>query len=362
MRAAGTGSTMPHDHEPAAHDHGAHEESAHDHGAHEHGAHEHAAHDHGGGENRGAHHGSHAHGRGSHGHSHAPKDFGSAFVVAIALNVAIVVLQALYGYLGNSVALIADAGHNLSDVLGLAVAWIAAGLAKRPPSARFTYGLRGSSILAALFNAVFLLVAIGALSWEAVRRLAAPEPVAGGTVMVVAAIGLVLNAFTAWLFAGGRHGDLNVRGAYLHMAADAAVSAGVVVAGLVILLTGWLWLDPVVSLAINAVIVWGTWSLLRDSVALSLAAVPPGIEIAAVRRCLAETPEVEALHDLHVWPMSTTETALTAHLVMPNGHPGDAALMRLADTVRTRFGIGHVTLQVETDAATDCSLKPETVV
>ena len=305
-------------------------------------------------------HAGHSHGGGSHPHAHA--DFGRAFAIGVALNVAIVLLQGTYGVLSNSVALVADAGHNLSDVLGLVVAWIAARLAKRPPSARFTYGLRGSSILAALFNAVFLLVAIGALSWEALRRLADPQPVAGTTVMVVAGIGLVLNAFTAWLFAGGRHHDLNLRGAYLHMAADAAVSAGVVVAGLVIWITGWLWLDPVVSLAINAVIVWGTWSLLRDSVTMSLAAVPPGVEIAAVRRCLTEAEGVAALHDLHVWPMSTTETALTAHLVMPAGHPGDGYLMALARTVRTRFGIGHATFQIETDPATACPLKPETVV
>ena len=317
---------------------------------HDHGVPHHGAHDHG------------AHGHAPLGHHHAPADFGRAFAIGIALNVAIVVLQAGYGIAGNSVALLADAGHNLSDVLGLAVAWLAARLARRPPSARFTYGLKGSSILAALFNAVFLLVAIGALSWEAVRRLAAPEPVAGATVMVVAAVGLVLNAFTAWLFAGGRHGDINLRGAFLHMAADAAVSAGVVAAGLAILLTGWLWLDPVVSLAINAVIVWSTWSLLREGVTMSLAAVPRGVDLGAVRRCLAEPPGVAALHDLHVWPMSTTETALTAHLVMPGGHPGDAALLGLAETVRARFGIGHVTLQVETDPATACPLKPETVV
>jgi cobalt-zinc-cadmium efflux system protein len=317
------------------------------------------------GQHRGSgHHHQHHHHSGGVGHVHAPASYGRAFAVGISLNVAIVVVQAVYGYLSNSVALIADAGHNLSDVLGLVVAWAGTVLAARPPSARFTYGLRGSSILGAMFNAVFLLVAVGALSWEALRRLLdpEPEPVAGVTVMVVAGIAMVLNAATAWLFAGGRKGDLNIRGAYLHMAADAAVSAGVVLAGLAILLTGWLWLDPVLSLLINAVIVWGTWSLLRDSVAMSLAAVPAGIDPEEVRAFLVTEPGVAGLHDLHIWPMSTTETALTAHLLVPAGHPGDTVLMRLAAELRARFGIGHVTLQVETDPATLCALAPEHVV
>jgi cobalt-zinc-cadmium efflux system protein len=315
------------------------------------------------------HHHGHSHGVGHHGHSHgglghvhAPASFGRAFAIGITLNLAIVVLQAVYGYLSNSVALIADAGHNLSDVLGLVVAWAAMVLAARPPSSRFTYGLRGSSILGAMFNAVFLLVAVGALSWEALRRLVDPAPVAGLTVMVVAAIGMVLNGFTAWLFAGGRSGDLNIRGAYLHMAADAAVSAGVVVAGLIIVLTGGLWVDPAVSLAINAVIVWGTWSLLRESVVMSLAAVPAAIDPERVRSFVSTRPGVAAMHDLHIWPMSTTETALTAHLCMPDGHPGDPFLMELAAELKARYGIGHVTLQVETDPSTPCALAPDTVV
>ena len=220
----------------------------------------------------------HDHARHDHahdpGHVHSPKDFGRAFAVGVSLNVGIVLLQTVFGILSNSVALLADAGHNLSDVLGLVAAWLAMVLAKRPPSARFSYALRGSSILAALFNAVFLLIVMGGLSWEAITRLFNPEPVAGKTVMTVAAIGIVLNGFTAWLFAAGRKGDLNIRGAFLHMAADAAVSAGVVLAGLLILLTGWLWLDPVVSLVINAVVIWGTWSLLTESLAMSLNAAP----------------------------------------------------------------------------------------
>ena len=321
--------------------------------SHQHGHHQHGHH-HG-------HHHDHGH-SGGLGHVHAPASFGRAFAIGISLNVAIVVLQGVYGYLSNSVALLADAGHNLSDVLGLVVAWAATRLAARPPSSRFTYGLRGSSILGAMFNAVFLLVAVGALSWEALRRLADPEPVAGVTVMAVAAIGAVLNGFTAWLFAGGGKTDINIRGAYLHMAADAAVSVGVVVAAGAILLTGWLWLDPIVSLVINAAIVWGTWSLLRESVAMSLAAVPAGIDPAAVRAHLARRPGVAALHDLHIWPMSATETALTAHLVMPAGHPGDAFLMELARDLDARFGIGHVTVQIETDPATVCILAPEHVV
>jgi cobalt-zinc-cadmium efflux system protein len=258
--------------------------------------------------------------------------------------------------------LLADAGHNLSDVLGLLVGWIASILVKRAPTARFTYGLAGSSILAALFNAVFLLVVIGGLSWEAIGRLFHPEPVAGGTVMAVAAIGIVINAICAWLFASGRKDDINIRGAFTHMAADALVSLGVVVAGLVILLTGWLWLDPVVSLFVNAVVVFGTWSLLRDSIAMSLNAVPPGIEVADVSAFLAGRPGVSAIHDLHIWGMSTTETALTAHLVMPGGHPGDAFLMELCETLRNRHRIGHATFQVETDPASGCALAPAEVI
>lgn len=311
----------------------------------------------------GHHHGhAHAHGH-SHGpgHVHAPASFGRAFAIGITLNVAIVVLQGVFGWLSNSVALIADAGHNLSDVLGLVVAWVATLLARRPPNSRYTYGLGSSSILAALFNGVFLLVAIGALSWEAIRRLAHPEPVAEVTVMVVAAIGMVLNGFTAWLFAGGSR-DVNIRGAYLHMLADAAVSAGVVAAGFAILVTGWTWLDPLVSLAINAVIVYGTWGLLRDSTALSLDAVPDGIDPARVRARLLAEPGVVRLHDLHIWPISTTETALTAHLVMPGGHPDDAFLMSTAEALKRDFAIGHVTLQVETGETTVCALEPDTVV
>ena len=221
--------------------------------------------------------------------------------------------------------------------------------------------MRGSSILAALFNAVFLLVTVGA-TWEAVQRFADPAPVAETTVMVVAAVGILVNGVTAWLFASGQKGDINLRGAFMHMASDALVSAGVVVAGLVILMTGWLWLDPLTSLAINAVIVWGTFGLLRNSLQMSMAAAPPGVDMAAVRAALSAQPGVAAVHDLHVWPISTTETALTCHLVMPAGHPGDAFLHSLAADLAMRFRIGHATMQVETDPAIACALAPDEVV
>jgi cobalt-zinc-cadmium efflux system protein len=266
-------------------------------------------------------------------------------------------VEAAFGVLSQSVALLADAGHNLSDVLGLVVAWAAAELSKRAPSRRFTYGLRGSSILAALFNAVFLLVVVGAIGWEAVHRLLNPAPVASGTVMAVAAAGIVVNGVTAWLFAAGRKGDLNIRGAFLHMFADAVVSAGVVGAGALIWLTGWAWLDPLMSLVIVAVITVGTWRLLREGVALSLGAVPEGIDAGAVEAFLREQPGVAGLHDLHIWPLGTRDVALTAHLVTPAGHPGDAALLGMTAALEARFGIGHVTLQVETGSAT-CPLAP----
>jgi cobalt-zinc-cadmium efflux system protein len=329
----------------------------HDHDGHDHDDHDHPGHDH----DHDDHDHDHGHSHGS-GHVHAPANFGKAFAIGVTLNIGYVVIEALYGFLSNSVALLADAGHNLGDVLGLLVAWIAMVLVKRAPSARFTYGLRGSSILAALFNAVFLLLIVGAISWEAIQRFGSPEPVAGATVMIVAAIGIVVNGITAWLFASGRKHDLNVRGAFLHMAADALVSVGVVIAGLVIMLTGWLWLDPLVSLVINAVIVWGTWGLLRESVGMSMAAVPAHIDPAEVRSVLERRPDVVSLHDLHIWPMSTTEIALTAHLVMPGGHPGDAFIHGLAEELAIRFRINHSTLQIECDQHLACALAPDDVV
>lgn len=256
----------------------------------------------------------------------------------------------------------ADAGHNLSDVFGLLVAWAASIASKRAPSGRFTYGLRGSSILAALLNAVFLLVATGAIGWESIQRFRDPEPVAGYTVMVVATIGILVNGATALLFARGRKGDINIQGAFLHMAGDAAVSAGVVISAALILWTGRLWLDPAMSLVICAVILWSTWGLLRSSVGMSLSAVPEGVELGAVHSFLADRPGVAAIHDLHVWPISTTETAMTCHLVMPAGHPGDDFLMEAARVLKKRYKISHATLQIEIDENSACALAPDSVV
>ncbi len=303
----------------------------------------------------------HAHGHG-HGHSHAPASFGRAFAVGITLNLAFVIVEAVYGVLSGSMALVADAGHNLSDVLGLVIAWAASILAARPPSARYTYGFKSSSILAALGNAAFLLVALGAILVETIRRLFDPEPVAGGPVMIVAAIGIVINTITALMFMRGRDHDINIRGAYLHMAADAAVSAGVVIAGLFITLTGAQWIDPVTSLAIVGIIAVGTWGLLKDSLKMSLNAVPPRIDEQKVRHFLTSLGGVEAVHDLHIWPMSTTETALTAHLVMPGGHPGDGFLHHLAHVLEHDFGIGHATVQIETLAGHECTLMDDDTV
>ncbi len=295
-------------------------------------------------------------------HAHAPANFGHAFAIGIALNSGFVLVEAAYGFFANSVALLADAGHNLSDVLGLAVAWFASVLVKRAPSPRFTYGLRGSSILAALFNAVFLLVAVGAIAWEAIQRFGSPEPVAGKTVMLIAAIGILVNGITAWLFASGAKDDINLRSAFLHMASDALVSAGVVIAGFIILMTNWLWLDPLMSLIISAVIIWGTWGLLRDSLAMSMAAVPATIDPLKVRDFLKSQAGVTAIHDLHIWPMSTTEIAMTCHLVIPNGHPGDRFLHHLAGKLAAKFKINHPTIQIETDPHEACALAPDEVV
>lgn len=323
-------------------------------------------HDHAPGKGQGHHdhdHGhdhDHAHGP-VHSHAHAPADFGRAFMVGIALNTAFVVIEIGFGITANSMALIADAGHNLSDVLALIVAWVADRAVKRAPSPRFTYGLAGSSILAALFNAVFLMLAVGAIAVEAIQRLLSPEPVSGLTMIVVAGIGIGINGFTAWLFAGGSKGDLNIRGAYLHMLTDALISAGVVVAGLAVMATGWTLIDPVVSLIVVVIVVWGTWGLLKESSALSVAAVPASIDPAAVRAALAGLPGVTALHDLHIWGMSTTEVALTAHLVMPTGHPGDAFLKTATENLHEHFGIGHVTLQIETAEGDWCRLEPDAV-
>lgn len=282
-----------------------------------------------------------------HSHSHAPLSFGRAFAIGIALNIIFVVVEAVYGFYANSMALLSDAGHNLSDVLGLVVAWAGGMMARAGSSPRFTYGLKKASILAALTNALFLLVAVGAIGAEAVRRLFYPSPTNGTTVMIVAGIGILINGMTALLFARGRHHDINIRGAYLHMVADAAVSAAVVIAGLLILWTGRLWIDPVISLIVAAVILWGTFGLLRESVGMSLMGVPSGIALNEVETALAELPGVETVHDLHIWPLSTTETALTAHIVAPAVDSTDSLLEGARRMLHDRFAIEHCTIQVE---------------
>lgn len=307
----------------------------------------------------GAH--SHGHPHDHHGHHHGQVSHGRAFAFGIALNSLFVAIEAGYGIVSGSMALVADAGHNLGDVLGLVIAWGAAILSSRAPSGRYTYGFKSSSILAAILNACLLLVAVGAIAVETIRRLIDPQPVAGGTVMIVAAIGIVVNGLTALLFLRGRH-DINIRGAFLHMVADAAVSAGVVLAGLAILMTGRNWIDPAISLIVIAVIAAGSWGLLRDSVRMGLLGVPMGIEQDAVRAFLLNQPGVAGLHDLHIWPLSTTETAMTVHLLMPQGHPGDSALAELVDTLAHRFAIGHTTIQIETSGGYACALEPDHVV
>jgi cobalt-zinc-cadmium efflux system protein len=316
-------------------------------------------HDHNEGHNRAGGH-SHAHGPG---HTHAPADFGRAFAIGVALNFGYVILEGVFGILSGSLALLADAGHNLSDVLGLLLAWGATWLSRRRPTRRRTYGYKASSTLAALANAVLLLVAVGAIGWEAVRRLAEPGPLASGTVLWVAAVGVVVNAGTAWLFMSGGKGDINIRGAFLHMAADAGVTVGVIIAALLIRRTGWLWLDPATSLAIAAVILFGTWGLLRDSVNLAMAAVPPGIDPDEVKAWLASLPDVTEVHDLHIWAMGTTETALTAHLVREDSRADRDLLRRIQHEAREQFAITHPTVQLETPAAAQiCKLRPDHIV
>ncbi len=279
-------------------------------------------------------------------HHHAPANFNAAFGIGIALNIAFVAVEAYYGWKVNSLALLADAGHNLSDVIGLVLAWGGALAGQLRPDARHTYGWKRASILAAFVNALLLLVAMGSLAWEAVHRLQSPQPIEGVTIMVVAGIGIVVNTATALLFMRGSKQDLNIRGAFLHMAADALVSAGVVVAGGLALWYGWTWLDPVVSLLIAAVIVVGTWSLFRQSLHLLFDGVPDDVDLHAVRALLESLPGVERVHDLHVWAMGTAEVALTAHLVMPQGQADDGFLKNVTDQLHDRFEIGHVTIQV----------------
>ena len=298
-----------------------------------------------------------------HGHPHGHRGHDRAFAIGIALNLGFVAIESVYGLLAQSMALLADAGHNLSDVLALALAWGASILGRRRPSPRFTYGLGSSSILAALFNAMLLMLVVGGICVEAVQRLLDPVAVATTTVIWVALAGIVVNTATALMFLRGRAHDLNIKGAFLHMAADAAVSLGVVLAGVTMLYTGWTWLDPAMSLAIAAVIVISTWGLLRDSLNLSLHAVPAHVDTAQIRDYFSGLAGVAAIHDLHVWGMSTTDTALTVHLVIPGGPPGDQFIAQITRELQQRFGIGHPTIQVETgDERHPCALAPEHVV
>lgn len=296
----------------------------------------------------------HNHGHFTHSHhdrhganGHMPTNFSRAFALGITLNIIYIIVEVIYGLLAGSMALLADAGHNLSDVLGLAVAWAGAELSKRPPSKRFTYGLGGSSILAALLNGLFLLVACGAIAWEAIERFSAPSPIASTTVIIVASLGIVINFGTAMLFVRGQKEDINIRGAFLHMMADAGVSAGVVVGGIVIYFSGLNWIDPLISLLIVALIFWSTWGLLSEAVHMSLAGVPRDINVEEVMGYLESLPGVQAVHDLHIWPMSTSETAMTAHLVLPEGHPGKGFLATVQQQVNARFSIQHITIQIE---------------
>lgn len=298
----------------------------------------------------------------NHHHQHKQPNYNKAFFIGIALNSVFIAAEVIYGLAANSLALLADAGHNASDVLSLFLAWGALILAKRKPSERYTYGLQSSSILAALINAIVLLIVCGGIGWEAIQRFSQPAAVGSGTVMVVAAIGIVINGITAWLFMAGSTSDLNIRGAFLHMVADALVSLGVVLSGAAILQTGWLWLDPVISLVISILIIIGTWKLLQDSFALALHATPKHISIVKVRAYLLSLEGVQEVHDLHIWGMSTNEAALSVHLLMEGAHPGDTFLHRVAHQLEHDFAIGHSTIQIEVGDSTECRLAGEGVV
>lgn len=306
---------------------------------------------------------SHSHDHSGHHHARRAPNNNLAFVVGITLNVGFVIAEIIYGLTANSLSLLSDAGHNMSDVFGLLIAWGATYASKSLPTKRHTYGLRRSSILAALINAVVLLLTVGGIVWEAVLRLAHPEPVAGTTIIWVAAAGVIVNTASALLFMTGRNHDLNIRGAFMHLAADAAVSLGVVLAGLALLATGWTWLDPIVSIVIGLIIVWGTWGLLRESINLAMDAVPAGIDPHAVEAYLGKLTGVKAVHDLHIWAMSTTEIALTVHLVMPRPPSDDKFLHGVTHELHEKFKIGHTTIQIEHgDADINCHQEPAHVV
>jgi cobalt-zinc-cadmium efflux system protein len=298
---------------------------------------------------------------GGHDHSHSRKNFGRAFAIATGLNLALVAAEVFYGWFANSLALLADAGHNFGDVAGLAMAWLAFAVADWRPSSRFTYRLRAASILSAFANGVLLLVATALIVWEAVSRFSAPAEVATTSVILVAAIAVLVNGVSAWLLNHGKS-DLNMRGAFLHMLADAGVSVAVIAAAVGIMLTGWQWLDPAASLLISVVILVGTWRLLRESLRLTLNAAPENIDPRDVQRYLQSLPGVAEVHDLHIWAMSTSETALTCHVVTPEGHPGDEFLHKVAHDLQDKFEIGHATVQIELTLAGRCHLQPDSVI
>ena len=306
-----------------------------------------------------AHAHAHAHGGAGHAHAHAKPSSGRAFVIGIALNLGFVVLEAVYGVLSHSMALLADAGHNLSDVLGLGLAWGAMILARRAPSPKRTYGLRGSTILASVANSVVLLFVAGGVAWESARRLVSPEPVASTTVIYVALAGVAVNGASALLFLKDRKNDLNVRSAFLHLASDAALSLGVAIAGAIMLATSWWWVDPIVSIALSLFILAATWSLLKSSLHLAVQGVPEHVDVTAVRAYLGSVPGVIEVHDLHVWSMSTTDVALTAHLVMPNDACTPTLLGEVAARLHDDFAIEHSTIQVCPPEAPECVLAPE---
>ncbi|MBC7537612.1 MAG: cation transporter [Bacteriovorax sp.] len=298
----------------------------------------------------------------SHGHHHGPKNYNSAFVIGISLNTIFVIIEAFYGYFSNSLALMADAGHNLSDVAGLLLAWGAIWLATKKPTSNYTFGFRKSSILSALFNAIFLMIAVGIIIWEALHRLWITSLVDSKTVIIVASIGIVINALTAILFFKDKDDDINIKGAYLHMAADALISAGVVISGVIISYTSWNWLDPVVSIIISLIIIYMTWDLLKNSMRLSMDAVPLDIDPFAVKKYLESIEDVTDVHDLHIWAMSTTETALSVHLTVRKHSLENTKLVRITTHLKDKFKIHHPTIQVELyEENFECHLKPENV-
>ena len=295
----------------------------------------------------------------NHQHSHIPKNFGRAFVIGIVLNIIFIIAEIIYGLKVNSLALLSDAGHNVSDVFALGLAFVGVILAKSKPSDRFTYGLESASIVIALTNAVSLLVVVGGIAWEAVNRFNNPDVNDGSTVIMVAMLGVVINGVTAMLFMSGKKNDLNIRGVFLHMATDALVSLGVAISGIIILNTRFTWIDPLTSLIISLVIIIGTWGLLKDSIGLSLHAVPRGIEIAKVKKYLADLKGVREIHDLHIWAIGTNHNVASVHLIMPTGHPGDKFIAEISHELDHQFNIGHVTIQIEVGDIKECKLASE---